>query len=211
MYRLDYFLNIELNTHNPPLNNLHALYIDKAGLFTLANIVRSLEIEYIQKDPYAKYVVLHTLADFPPIIACAFNWFSVTLINYLRLVALVDLMQRKSWKSEDLKISENRSIIKNHCRNYVKEIVPQIYMWRNKIAAHAAATDPFGDDNLGVLEYSVMNLLSYTYPYFLVGDLQFVANTEVSSFEKWSLTQTFEDLAPRFWPDLKLQQLLETE
>src|SRR5688572_23934841 len=43
-------------------------------------------------DPYAEHVVLHAFTSVPSVVSCAFNWFTTTFVNYLRVVALVDLM-----------------------------------------------------------------------------------------------------------------------
>lgn len=137
---------------------------------------------------------------------CAFNWFSVTLVNYLRLVALVDLMAKNSWRSVALADPGNRSLIKKHCTDYVRGVVPEIYKWRNKVSAHFAATDPFSDDTLGTLEQSIMNPISYKYPYYFVGLLQWNTGGSASELPTWALTETYQGLAQRFWPDMTLRE-----
>ena len=75
-------------------------------------------------------------AYWEPVVYCSFNWFAITLTNYLRLVALVDLVNRTSWSIPDL--VRNEKTVNAECRAYVEEIVPAVLRWRNKVAAHPA-------------------------------------------------------------------------
>ena len=154
---LDHMNDITLDPSDPPFNNYQAFAANYEGLKILAASVRELEIQYAASDPHAAHVVLHMTSQVPALVPCAFNWFSVTLVNYLRLVGLVQLMNANDWKSSALVDPSNRSVINKHCTSFVKAAVPEIYLWRNKVAAHFAATDPFRDDNLGTLEQSIMN------------------------------------------------------
>lgn len=204
---LDYVEGIVLDRANHPFNNYHAFGQNYIGLKFLADAVREAELKFIADDPHAKHVVLSAFSSStPPIVPCAFNWFSVTLVNYLRLVALVDLMAKNGWTSAALTDPETRSAVKKHCTDYVKAVVPEIYRWRNKVAAHFAATDPFSDDTLGTLEQSIMNQISYKYPHYYVGMLQWNTQGTSSDLPFWALTETYQLLAPRFWPEMKLRE-----
>lgn len=82
---------------------------------------------------------------------------------------------------------------------------PEVHKWRDKVAAHFAATSPFQDDNLGTLEQSIMYPVTYSYPHYYVGMVRWSTQGETSDLPMWALTKTYEDLATRFWPDLKLK------
>jgi len=205
---LDHSLGIELDRENSPFNNFQAFKSNYSGLKILADSVRQLECDYVANDPYAAHVVLHTLGNIPDLVPCAFNWFSVTLVNYLRLVALVQLMATRGWKSGALADPANRTVIREHCTAYVQTAVPEIYRWRNKVAAHFAATDPFRDDSLGTLEQSIMNSVSYRFPHYYVGLFQWNTAGTSADLPTWSLTKTYEDLAPRFWPEMSLRRVV---
>ncbi|HEX5806883.1 MAG TPA: hypothetical protein VFY31_11190, partial [Macromonas sp.] len=146
---LDHVEGIQLDPSDLPFNNYQAFHSSYEGLKILAGTVRELERQYIASDPYAEHVVLHMASSVPPLVPCAFNWFATTLVNYLRLVGLVQLMRSHGWKSSALAEATNRPLIKAHCSEFVRNAVPEVYRWRNKVAAHFAATDPFHDDNLG--------------------------------------------------------------
>ena len=201
---LDHQQGIALNPQSPPFGNYQAFKSSYEGLRTLAGTVREFERRYIASDPHAEHVVLHMSSGVPDLVPCAFNWFSVTLVNYLRLVALVQLMNDKKWKSPDLANPANRSAIRTHCTNYVRAAVPEVYMWRNKVAAHFAATDPFHDDNLGTLEQSIMSAVEFKYPYYHVGLGKWSTQGETSELPTWALTKVYEDLRSRYWPEVQL-------
>ncbi|MFC5519400.1 hypothetical protein [Polaromonas jejuensis] len=206
---LDHERGIKLDPADPPFNNYQAFKSNYVGLKILADSVRELERQYVASDPHAAHVVLHMSSQVPDLVPCAFNWFSVTLVNYLRLVALVELMTTNGWKSASLSDPANRPAIKAHCIAFVKATIPEVHLWRNKVAAHFAATDPFHDDNLGTLEQSIMNPVTYKYPYYYVGLMQWHTAGETSQLPNWALTKTYEDLSSRFWPEFKLHPVAE--
>lgn len=204
---LDHVDGIILDPANPPFDNYHAFGQTYIGLKILADAVREAELQVIADDPHAKHIVLSAFSSkVAPVVPCAFNWFSVTLVNYLRLVALVDLMAKSGWKSAALADPGNRSTIKKHCTEYVETVVPEIHKWRNKVSAHFAATDPFRDDTLGTLEQSIMNPITYRYPHYYVGMIKLNTQGSSSELPTWALTETYLRLAPRFWPDMKLRE-----
>ena len=79
--------------------------------------------------------------------------------------------------------------------------------WRNKIAAHRAAVDP-QDDNLTTLTFSTMPAVTYQSPLYGVGYLKlFMGRGGELDIEAWALTQKYEALAPRCWPERRLPKL----
>ncbi len=206
MIVLDHENNIVLDPKNPPFNNYQAFEQNYLGLKILADSVREEERKmHRDEPPGGKTVLLMFSRKISPIVYCAFNWFSATVVNYLRLVALVDLMNRNSWKSAELATPSNREQIKGWCGDYVQNAIPDIYVWRNKVSAHFAATDPFRDDNMGTLEQSIMNPVSYRSPYFYVGLFKWNTAGTQSQLPSWALTETYECLSGRFWPEMKLK------
>lgn len=201
---LDHALGVSIDPANAPFENYQAFSSSYEGLKTLAFTVRDIERRYVASDPHAEHVVLHMSSRVPSIVPCAFNWFSVTLVNYLRLVGLVQLMNSNGWKSSALADPVNRTTIKSHCTAYVKAAVPEVFGWRNKVAAHFAATDPFHDDNLGTLEHSLMSMVEFQYPHYHVGLGKWSIGSDVSQLPNWALTKIYEDLSARYWPEIQL-------
>jgi hypothetical protein len=117
----------------------------------------------------------------------------------------VQLMSSNGWKSSALADRANWTAIRSHCTEFVRAVVPEVHLWRCKVAAHYAATDPFHNDNLGTLEQSIMNPVTYKFPYYYVGMFQVHVDGESSQLPTWALTKVYEDLRSRFWPELQLQ------
>lgn len=199
---LDHIDNIKLDLLNPPMINLQALNFIRHGLFQLAELVRAEEGKRIKRDGNS-VKTFEIFGHIPLIIPCAFHWFSTSLVNYIRLVGLVDLMNQQGWKTEDLKSPANKEAIKRHCSYYVKKVIPNVCIWRNKVSAHFAPTYPLSDDNLGTLEVAVMNAIAYHTPYYKA-ELQWTTRGEPSQLPPWALTEIFEQLAVRYWQDSKL-------
>ena len=204
---LDLEKNIVLDPARPPFKNFQVLKQTLAGLKLLADYVRDLELNVIAQDPYAKGTFRAFSNDFPPALGSVFNWYSISLTNYLRLIALVDLMQKKNWHENDIGDPANQEDISKHCRLYASGAAPAVYRWRNKVAAHFAATFPCDSDTLATLKLTVMDPITYKYPYFYVGSFQLHSQGTDSDLPEWSLTKNFEDLAYRFWADQKLKPL----
>ncbi len=55
------------------------------------------------------------------LVACYFHWYAVTVCNYAKLVG---------WLAND-----GDSI---KAREYMERVLPQVYLWRHKVAAHFA-------------------------------------------------------------------------
>jgi len=204
---LDHTKPITLDPTTPPFNNYQAFEQNRHGLYVLASTVRAKEIALALDPSSPTAMFLEDGSMIPLIVPCAFNWFSVTLVNYLRLVALVDLMNGERWKSQDIADPANRKKINPYCTEYVRSAVPDIYRWRNKVAAHFAATYPFDKDSLGTIEQSIMDPVSYMSPYFRVGLLKWHTRGADSDLPDWALTETYERLQPRFWSSLPIKPI----
>jgi hypothetical protein len=196
---IDYKNNIEIDFENSPVNNIqHVLQYTADGIVFLVNIVKNEEDK--KANTLLGEAVFHGLSnnESTRLLANYFNWFAISVVNYIRLVGLLDIMVKNNWGTKD--INSNSEEIRSHCNKYLKEVAPEIYNWRNKIAAHFAITDP-KNDNVGTLEFSVLNPISFRKPHYYVGTLQFIASEESSSMQEWSLVDIFENrLIPRYWP-----------
>lgn len=204
---LDSLEGIRYDTENSGLKNAHALSYLPVGLHSLAEAVRHEENQVPARFGGEAPQLMAFGVPNGQILSCFFAWFAVSLTNYLRLVALIKLLEDRNWTPENIRDKANHADIRLHCTTYVKSVVPSIYRWRNKVAAHFAITDPFREDSLGTLEVSLFEPISYDRPYFKVAAFAWGSGVEASERDPWSLTETFESLAPRLWPDRKLQPL----
>jgi hypothetical protein len=199
---LDHDKGTTTGTKSPLINDA-ALHQGLLGIHHLAIEVRHQEVTIARSQPEAERLAYYWPDDLAPWIPAAFNWFSVSVINHLRLVALVDLLNANGWRSSDLADPTKASQVKPHCTAFVKAAAPKLYTWRNKVGAHFAATDPHSDAGQ-ILEQSIWTPVTYSYPYFVVGTVLPGNAVIAEGLPIWSLTQTFEQLRSRFWPFLSL-------
>lgn len=208
---LDYEKDIRYPTDAPPLMHAHAIDAHRHGLKHLADQMRDQEQAYIDANEWPSYG-RETIPDFAywePVTYCIFNWFAISLTSYLRLIAVVDLTQQRRWGLHDL--VSNSDEVEEFCRGYVEGVVPAVHKWRNKVAAHPAATAPLSAtkkqpaESLGTILQSFSCPVSRTAGYFEVGSGVWRIDGQVADLLPWSVTATYEKLTPRFWPDASLR------
>lgn len=188
-------------------NNLNVLRSLDIGMFHLAAFTRQRETAALNTHGVGKVVQLFQITDETLLLGCVFDWFSISLINYLRLVKLMDVMESNGWGIERLQEKQVQKELKGACLTCVRNIAPEVYQWRNKIAAHRAAVDP-QDDSLTTLTFSTMPAVTYQSPFYGVGYLKlFMSGGGELDIDAWALTETYEALAPRYWPERQLPQL----
>ena len=93
---LDHVENIVVSrgAHHNNLNVLRSLDI---GMFHLATFTRQREVAALEIHRAGKVVHLFQITDETLLLGCVFDWFSITLVNYLRLVKLMHVMERNNW------------------------------------------------------------------------------------------------------------------
>lgn len=142
-------------------------------------------------------------------IACFFHWFGISVCNYARLVGFIRGLSRGTFSRADLTDFNAFKVVKPAIDDYVSEIAElgDVKIWRNKVFAHFAITDPFKADNIATLDMSVMFPVALLNWRYVVGGLQHFRGNSKGSFTselpQWSLTEVFESLEPRFWPGLR--------
>ena len=204
---LDHIANISVDA-DKHINSLNVLRSLRIGMFNLAEFTRKQEVLILEDQDTDTVTAVFKVTDETLFIGCLFDWFAVSLVSYLRLAKLIDLMELNQWGLEDLTRKDVPKEIKASCLEYIKSVAPGVYKWRNKIAAHRVATDPRTADSLTLLTYSTMPTVDYRTPYYGVLNLRMgMSNGGRLDLEQWSLTKTFEDLAPRLWPEVRLTPL----
>jgi hypothetical protein len=198
---LDHQLNIVLDTDNPPIANYHALWHARAGLYFAASSVRRKENHLYMPPGVRKFVFMGGDFGENSLIACFFDWFSISTLNYLRLVALFGFLNENGYKSDALRDQTIRKKINPHCKSYVEGIVPELLKWRNKVAAHHSITDPYNEDTLATLESSIFHNLALFDNNFVVGRVKMYVGADASELPEWAITEVYERLTPRFWPE----------
>ena len=193
---IDHVDNLDLRDEDAKqyFNELRSLEYLAKGLSFLNSQVQKVEAEVI--DRLEKNLKVFIFGNAPQLqgipqdlIACAFHWYSVTACNYIRLV---------SWLVNGGDTAKGTK--------YLKLVLPEVYLWRNKLGAHFARTSPRKEDTSADLAKSVMFPISFDDDAFYAGSLVLgmtSGGTKSASRKdmRWSLTHTHQQLGLRYWPN----------
>lgn len=169
-------------------NELNALLYLAEGLTFLANQVKQIEDSYRgQLDPRRVEFHFGNVPGFEwvprGLLACSFHWYAVSACNYARMVGWLA-------NGDDPKKTAQ----------YVERVLPSVHLWRNKVAAHFAQTDPRPEDTAADLVASLMPP-SFVDDAFAVGALRIsMKRTSSRTDMQWKLTHVHRDLGRRYWP-----------
>jgi hypothetical protein len=143
------------------------------------------------------------------LIACFFHWFGVSICNYARLVGFVRGISEGEFTHADLSDKSKLKHVRSSVDAYIKNVpeLTDILIWRNKVGAHFAITAPHPLDNISTLDMSVMFPVTFTNGKYYVGEFTITrtdgsGNQHTSDIPRWSLTEVFESLIPRYWPNI---------
>jgi hypothetical protein len=132
------------------------------------------------------------LKDMPILIVeCFFHWYAVSVCNFVRLIGWIGYNEHKSLKKPN---------------EYVKSVLPEVLLWRNKIAAHFAQTFSVDDqrDNQAERGFSVAPQIGYDEGTFKVASIIISKETNdgntcsSDALKTWSLTKVHESLLSRY-------------
>lgn len=215
---IDHVDNLELSDRamEQYFNELRSLEYLSTGLNFLNVQVQRIESEI--RGRLDSDTVVHMFGNAPELegmpqdlVACAFHWYSVTACNYVKLVG---------WLANEGDASK--------AAEYLKHVLPEVRIWRDKVGAHFAQIDPRKEDTPADLAKSVMFPLTFDDDAFYVGSLVLtmasgeqkqpkpegiadwrwrhlmmsgrVRNSSRQDM-RWSLTHTHERLSTRYWPN----------
>lgn len=210
---IDKILDIKINPEKYN-NEFNALMQLKAGMIALYNSVRPIEVQILQKTQGSKVFFFGQSDLVPPeidnLLPCFFHWFGNSLCNYARMTGYIVAREQGHVTDADLQLEPERKKIKEACDNYVKTLpeIQEVLKWRNKVSAHFALTDPRKDDNIATLEASIIYPVGFEDDRFRTGTMIFSKGDSTVSHDseipRWALTEIFEELIKRFWPDVTL-------
>ena len=203
-------VTVQRNDH---ANERRTLATLQRGLWGLTNGV------YIREAPYREiakkmiFVEFGQTDDGPTrdidMMACVFHWFGVSLCNYVRLVGFIRGLEKGEFTRADLSDAKKSkdNVIAKAINKYVESIpeLESVLIWRNKVFGHFAITAPRHDDNIATLDMSVVLPVSFVAPRYVAGEMQMIrtnaTGTHTSELPPWSVTEVYEALTPRFWPN----------
>jgi hypothetical protein len=221
---LDGVERLEVPT-TPYANEIRNLRTLSIGLCRLAEMIKPREMRFQEQTGGNLVVSMYggttpEESDQLDLIACTFHWFGVTICNYARLVGFVRGLERGDFTRSDLAAVGDKAkieAIKRSITGYVSMVseLANVKVWRDKVSAHPAITDPRKDDNIATLDMSVIFPVSFENGLYVVGGITLIKKNSTGSHRselpQWSLTQVFESLIPRYWPNLALRAPLPPE
>jgi hypothetical protein len=201
--------------YNNCVNEQRTLQMLSTGLVGIASNIKQRELAW-QKQFGAKVKVQiygldidGTKGDLDQI-ACFFHWFGVSLCNYARLVGFVRGLAVNDFSRADLSDPTKFKAVKESVDRYVNAVpeLSDVVVWRNKVGAHFAITAPHKSDNHSTLDMSIMFPVTFTNGQYRVGELTLTrknsSGTHNSAIPCWSVTEVFEKLIPRYWPNMTI-------
>jgi len=192
-------------------NECRTLQTLSVGLVTIAKTLQRPEVTW-QQQTGGKLTFLSYGLDIDgtkgnlDLIACFFHWFGVSVCNFARLIGFIHGLVESHFTRADLSNPAKFSDIRNSVESYVNSVseLSDVLAWRNKVGAHFAITAPRKDDSISTLDASVIFPVSFSNGRYRVGDLSLTrknaTGVHTSSIPSWSVTEVFEQLTPRYWP-----------
>ena len=208
---IDYVAGYEISELDG-INELATLNCLATGLEKLVQEVRVLEqpIQIYERNNRKKNFFFGSGFNLPigaeQLLPCYFHWFGTSVCNYARLTGFLSGIATGVFSRNASLDTANYGLIKKHCDSYVDSIseLEPIKVWRNKVFAHFAMTDPRPKDNAALLDASVMSPIGYFDGRFRVGGMVIGSSGADVEMPPWSVTESFELLASRFWPNRNL-------
>lgn len=124
-------------------------------------------------------------------LSCCFQWYAVTLCNFVELIGAIGWELDSSQKPP---------------RDYIKEVIPAVLDYRNKVAAHVGRARR-NQANWAEQTVSLLPPSSLENGRYFAGRWNMMirrgGTVKKSENQSWSLTLTHEELAERYWGNLK--------
>jgi hypothetical protein len=219
--KLDHLAGMEVS-RDLGFNELVSLNSLGIGLSFLATTIWNLEASIRKEETEGNVQVFFfghrpgTNRSVTLLMPCYFHWFGVSLCNFVRLVGFLHALQTGRISRGALTTTQGRKAVRTACMDYVRSVVEvqKVVIWRNKVAAHFAITDPCEEDNLATLDMSVMYPVVFSASRYRVSGLTLGyvgpdAREVRSEIPEWSVTEVYEQLAPRYWPDFRWPEIQE--
>jgi len=210
---LDHTIGLEV-ARDVCFNEIMSLQSLRLGLFQLATHVWKLE-EPIRNEEAKRQERVFFYGNVPGtdrthnlLLPCYFHWFGVSLCNYVRLVGFVRGLATARITRAHLQDTKGFKRIKKECTTYTNTVpeIQEVVIWRNKVGAHFAITDPREEDNIATLDMSVIYPVSFFNGRFRVNSMTFSrtsadGQSHTAELPSWSITEVWEELATRYWPE----------
>ena len=176
-----------------PANEYWELICLKEGLNFLNNQVAKCEENVKQRYDASKGNLTcfgndPLLAGIPQtLLTCAFHWYAISACQYVRTVGMIAYTDVRKVNS------------------YIREVIPDVLSFRDKVAAHYAWTKRHSNDNKAERMISIMPQITMQNGYFFAGSWKLTCKssgetTNSEAIKSWSITKIHECLCNRYWP-----------
>lgn len=194
---LDYIDEIRVHgdVFSEPANEYWALVSLRYGLnFLYRQAARCNEAIGQRLNPKVKCMVSGNdpiLAGVPQgLLTCTFHWYAISACQYVKTVGAIAYRQA------------NTRPLPN---DYVKAVIPNVLVFRDKVAAHFAWTMKHSCDNEADRKISIMPQLTFNDDSFYVGVWKVSTRTagETTTSDEirsWSITKVHARMCKRYWP-----------
>jgi hypothetical protein len=135
--------------------------------------------------------ILGAPPGFPtPLLVSAFHWYAMSAYQYALIVGAIAYRNDNSRPKPD---------------EYVQSVMPEIFVFRNKSAAHTAWAKPHRNDTEAERFASIVPLPQFAYGSWHMGAKVVVGEGPDQHTSKriklWSISKTHEQLRQRYWHD----------
>ncbi len=195
---LDYIENIKVEgaPFNEPANEYFALLSLRTGLEYLYRFAQECdEVCLSQLNPKKKVFFSGNIPEVKGIpyqlLSCVFHWYSISACQYVRTVGTIAYRQDKS-RTTSLK--------------YLDSIIPEVKVFRDKVAAHFGWLTKNEHDNEAERLASIIPQVSFYDDSFQVGGLRISMTrsgnrTDSKQITPWSIVKVHKRLRERYWPE----------
>lgn len=124
------------------------------------------------------------------LLICAFHWYAISACQYVRIVGAIAYRQDKS---------------RLFPPKYVKNVIPEVLAFRDKVAAHFSWSTQHSKDNDAERLASILPPLSFINDSFHVGALTVALQksgkgSTSEEIKPWSICKVHQQLRRRYWP-----------
>lgn len=213
MILLDSVIGLSVPRSGDYNNYLNTVETLRAGLHRLAREVQRQEV-LTQEENEGRELMLSfgagpgMDAEWITLAACYFHWYGVSIINYARLIGFINGLDSGAINKSMIQDKQYYKSIKDACIKYTQSVpeIADIKKWRDKVGGHFALTSPESRDSAATLEASVIAPVTYSAGRYKIHQLKWctansTGQSQTPEIPEWSVTETHEKLANRFWPD----------
>lgn len=192
-------IRVPANVFTDPINEYWALICLKQGLdflYRQVSQIDSITKEKLNPEGKLKYFgygnIPGTEGIPQPLLTCAFHWYAISACQYVRTVGAIAYVN-----------DNNRPLP----LDYVKEVIPEVLGFRDKVAAHFAWTSKHSADNDAERLASIIPPLSFIDDSWHVGALKVTRSRKKGvstskNIKPWSISAIHLKLSQRYWPEL---------